>query len=189
MLNMRSAFWRSLVSVAIVGPLCACSRTKPQQGKVSQGPESGQAGNITLVPKAQAPQRPSVAKVIVVSFTFTTQGVQPGQVVASFGSPSVPPFGSGDYDLDLLSASGEKLVSYRIPNPRAVIVEHQGVVMQDSTVYAARFPFRANAAAVRVSDTQGKKVAETSVVAAVKEFCGRMKDDPDCRSPEQSQTK
>ena len=113
--------------------------------------------------------------------TFTDQGVQPGQVAASFGSPTIPSFTTGDYEMALRGRSGAKLVSYPIPNPRVMIVEHQGIVTAASTVYVARFPFRVNAAAVRVSDMQGKQLAEISVARVVREFCGRLKDDPDCQ--------
>ncbi len=187
MLNMPHAIGKlGFLAAALSGLVCACSQPRTPQGKVSAGPESGQVGNILLT---KSPRRPSGAKVIVASFTFTSQGVQPGQVVASFGSPTIPSFRSGDYQIDLVSASGEKLVSFRIPNPRAIVVEHQGIVIEGSAVYAARFPFRANAAAVRVSDMRGKRLAETSVAGVVKEFCSRIKDDPDCKSPEQAPAK
>ena len=176
----------ALLAIAILGLLCACSKSKTPQGKTSAGPEFGQVGNVLLA-KSAGPVRG--AKVIVASFTFTDQGVQPGQVVASFGSPTIPSYTTGDYEMSLRGASGEKLISYPIPNPRVMIVEHQGIVMADSTLYAARFPFRPNAAAVRVSDMQGKQLAVTSVAAVVREFCGRLKDDPDCESAQQQPAK
>lgn len=186
-LNVRHAIRNPWVlTVALLGLLCACSRSKTPRGKVSAGPEFGQVGNILL---GKSPQRSSGPKVIVASFTFTAQGVSPGPVVASIGSPTISRFSTGDYEMRLVSASGEKLVSFPIPNPRAVIVEHQGIVLEDSTVYAARFPFRADAAAVRVFDKAGRQLAEASVAAVVREFCSRLKDDPDCKSLPRSPAK
>jgi hypothetical protein len=172
---MAVAFLLSLTS--------SCSKqSKGPPEKPSKGPELGQVGNILLTKSSQLV---GGAKVIVVSFTFTAQGVQSGPVVVSFGSPTIPSFATGDYQMELATASGEKLVSYAIPDPRVTVVEHQGIVMESSVVYAARFPFHANAASVRVRDLQGKQLAEASIAGVIKEFCGRLKDDPDCPAPQQ----
>ena len=67
----------ALLAVALFGLVCACSKPKTPQGKASAGPEFGQVGNVLL---AKSPGQVRAAKVIVASFTFTDQGVQPGHL-------------------------------------------------------------------------------------------------------------
>ena len=106
--------------------------------------------------------------------------VEPREALVSFGAATTPTGSSDDYELELVSVTGKAVASHKVWSPRKAIVEQEGIVENAEGILVARFAFRADAATVRIRDQAGTVVAETDVRSVIREFCRRLKNDPDC---------
>ena len=100
------------------------------------------------------------------------------------GSGNIPYSQKCDFQFELVDVEEKLLARYGIWNPRLLIAdedEKTGFVEVPTATFVARFPFNANAREIRVLDAQGKIVTSKDVRSAIKAFCDKHRDHPDCR--------
>ena len=163
------------LSLALAG--CATGPSESRESFIGDATTAGQIGGILLTENLDQAQ---ASKVIVASYVVTANSFDPKEAIVSFGSPGTLSGSGSDYTVELISTGGETLLDYGIWDPRKAVVEQQGIVENPEALFAARFPFRPEAAMVRVRDASGRVVAETEIRTIILEFCQGLKNDPDC---------
>ena len=175
--NIESISLAALVAILVACGGCASGDGK-SEGRPANAPEQGMVGSVVL----HEPPPVQGNKVILASFAFTATGVTVVDTLVAFGSGGVPRSEANHYRIALIVGSGNKAFEYGIFNPRRQVVEKEGLVEVPRAEYVSRFPFRADATAVQVADSNGNIVATADVRAAIGRFCAEQQNDPDCRA-------
>jgi hypothetical protein len=169
---------------------CGGLQPKPEPKCVSQNnlekkdhAPIGQQGSILLVDEPSQAQ--PMQQVFVAAFQFKGDTVEAQELRIVAGTGKIPYSQKCDFQFELVDVEENLLAKYGIWDPRILIAdedEKTGFVEVPTATFVARFPFTANAKEIRVLNAQNKIVAGKDVRAAIKEFCGKHKGHPACRS-------
>ncbi|MGK2962234.1 MAG: hypothetical protein ACSLFK_08820 [Gemmatimonadaceae bacterium] len=169
------------VPLVVMLLVSACGVRQPEEERPRPvgADETGMVAGIQLV---RDPAFTGGGKVLVASYRFAAEGVQAREAIAAFGATNVPRTDTAEFTFQLLDAQDRVLAQFGTLDPRKVVVEQQGLVLQPEAIYAARFPFNPNARAIRVLDNRGAEAARTDLVSVIREFCAPLSQDRDCEA-------
>jgi hypothetical protein len=154
MLSLRAA-----VLLLAAAAAAGCAETAPSRGQV---------GNVRLVSQMD---EPGVGRAVVATFVFTPDGIKVGDSGVVWGAANEVKTDFDDFAIDLVDRRGRVLAQYGIKDPRKAIIEKQGWLERPAASHVARFPFKPDAAAIRVLDAKRKVLAHSEITAIVEEFC------------------
>lgn len=187
--SLRASFCLFLL-LALLIISCGGLQPKPEPKCVSQNnlekkdqAPIGQQGSILLVDEPSQAQ--PMQQLFVAEFQFKGEKVEAQELRIVAGTGNIPYSQKCDFQFELVDVEENLLAKYGIWDPRILIAdedEKAGFVEVPTATFVARFPFTANAKEIRVLNAQNKIVASKDVRAAIKKFCEKHMDHPDCRS-------